>query len=316
MLTVVIVLSPKRKRLHKILLESLKMNTNRVKEIILITLGYDDIGYLDYQIDSLNNKGIRTVILSEDSKKSLAECRNRGCELATQEYVAFLDDDVIVTKLWERNILSNKKYDLVFGSVILHPIYYKYIRHGREMIYATASVFNNLLISRNKCIKSDCVYIFSPKTKSDMILCTRGLWGANFMVRKSILKRIGMFDCRLGYRKGGVLGGEDTDIVLRAFKKGIKVCFAEKAVVYHIVDPTKLSIRYALQKYATIPHAGIYYQLKHKIHIITYLISLLNVLVDKKLTLINKIDIISLALLGAFIGIILRILTQFDILSR
>jgi len=295
MITAVIILSPQRKDFHKFLVRSIGWQYPIIRELILVVLDTRDISYLEDVFSTLKNKAIRIRIIYESKEKTLAYCRNIGAKNALEKYIAFLDDDVILDKEWGRNLASILKngFKIVFGALELPQLYKKFINERRKLIYTFASLFNKKIIcKRSKKISK--IVIFKPLTDIDYLLCTRGLWGANLIIEKETLKKLGYFDEQLGYRKRALIGGEDSDIIIKAYKKGINVCFAENVIAYHFVDTSKLTLKYAIKKYSTIPYISSYYNIRHRISIFNYLFLIFMIIKDDRLSLIEKIDFIAI----------------------
>ena len=70
-----------------------------------------------------------------------------------------------------------------------------------------------------------------------------GVWANNMIIRRELIKRIGNFNIMLGYYKDDV-GGEDTEFKIRARKSGAIFLYNSSAVVYHSINPERLTFSY------------------------------------------------------------------------
>ena len=78
----------------------------------------------------------------------------------------------------------------------------------------------------------------------------------------NVIKKLGGFKS-LGYVSGIPIGGDDTELCIRAFRMGCKICYSSRAILIHVVDPRKMSKKYTLLKYSTITY--IYKELQPKL---------------------------------------------------
>lgn len=165
-----------------------------------------------------------------ESKQGLSFARNRGFHEASGEYLAYIDDDSIVPQdyLWSLLcILKEKEPDILGGPIF--PYYldqkppwfrdtYEIRKHGDSSGFST------------HCRVS----------------------GGNFVIRKSILKKIGLFDVNLGM-KGSQLGLNEDAKVLDTYRLNTpinlqKVYYALECYTKHYVSPYKMKISYIFKR--------------------------------------------------------------------
>jgi GT2 family glycosyltransferase len=149
------------------------------------------------------------IVYVQESTPGLSMARNRGIRIARGSVLLFTDDDCIPDVDWVNNIMqafAGSDYrQVVGGRVELHnpddvPLTIKSTLTAEE------------LTSHHQ------VYGF--------------LHGCNMAVGRAVLEEIGAFDVRLG--AGTKLrAAEDTDLVYRALKAGVRVTYNPTAVVYH-----------------------------------------------------------------------------------
>jgi GT2 family glycosyltransferase len=71
---------------------------------------------------------------------------------------------------------------------------------------------------------------------------SRSLVGANILLTRAILARVGLFDERLGPGAAGT--SEDTELARRILGAGARIGYLRDAIVYHAVDPARLTPSY------------------------------------------------------------------------
>jgi GT2 family glycosyltransferase len=133
------------------------------------------------------------------SERGASAKRNAGWRAATQDLVAFTDDDCAPEPGWLA-ALRRETADLVAGPVVAHP---------------------------------DDVDVSSVFGRTIEVLTEGPLFpAANVAVRRVRLVEVGGFDTALG-------GGEDTDLAWRVKATGATVAWAPEAVVRHAVRPVR-----------------------------------------------------------------------------
>ena len=68
--------------------------------------------------------------------------------------------------------------------------------------------------------------------------------GGNMALRRSAIRRYGVFDTSLGYVGESLIGGEECDLFERLQIAEAKYYYVPKAVMYHIIPKEKLSKEY------------------------------------------------------------------------
>jgi len=176
--------------------------------------------------------GVTIRILRTKREIGLGAARSIGARIALGRYIVFLDDDAIASKqLIESYIetFKSSRCDIVAG-----PCYPRYLGLScqRLPLWWDEVVLGGLIAVRN-----DIVYLSGEaKSPADYV------FGCNFAISKYVLKKVKGFKPWLGRIKGTLLSGEEWDFVTRALNKGFRVCFAKKAIVFHLIPYTKISI--------------------------------------------------------------------------
>jgi GT2 family glycosyltransferase len=149
---------------------------------------------------------------------------NEAIRAARGKILAFLDDDVIVDPGWLQSIdhfLKNNAY-LVAQGVIRIPSPEAEDPQTKRLLdrYHTIS---RLEYGREK-------------------QSLNSLNGANLVIYREVLDRIGHFDERLGPGAAGT--SEDVELARRIVRAGLKIGYIHEAIVYHRVDPSRLTDEY------------------------------------------------------------------------
>src|SRR6185295_1416432 len=149
---------------------------------------------------------------------------NDALKRATGDYLAFLDDDVVVDSGWLDAIdkyLQEKDYSAVQGQIELEgpsindPVVRKLVEKFRTI----------------------------PRLSfPEDVMETHSLNGANFFIAHAILRQVGGFDERLGPGASGT--SEDVELALRLRAAGVRIGYARKCVVFHRVDRDRLTESY------------------------------------------------------------------------
>ncbi|MEO8605422.1 MAG: glycosyltransferase [bacterium] len=137
--------------------------------------------------------------------------------------IVFTDDDVILPPDWLQALTAfcaaHPEYDAAMGKVLIDPAADAALRE-RIAFYRAVPHFD----------------------KGDESGDTHHLWGCNMAIRRHVFERVGGFDERLGPGTG--LANDDTELGVRIRAAGMRIAYVPAAVVYHEVDPSRLSPEY------------------------------------------------------------------------
>lgn len=149
---------------------------------------------------------------------------NEAIRASNSKILAFLDDDVVVDPGWLESIhrfLENNHYQVAQGVIrIASP-------------EADDPQISQLLDRYRTIPRLD----YSPETQN-----LTSLNGANVVIYREVLDRIGHFDQRLGPGAAGT--SEDVELAKRIVRAGLKIGYIHEAVVYHRVDRSRLTDDY------------------------------------------------------------------------
>lgn len=154
---------------------------------------------------------------------NIAITRNRTVQLASGDWIAFIDDDERAPREWLRELLgaaATFQADGVLAPVEprVPPEAPAWIRKGRFYDFP-----------------------HQPEGAEVPLNCMRF---GNVLLRANRLKaEAGPFDPRYG-----LMAGEDTDLLMRLARKGAKIVWTERAPVFEPVEAKRLSLRYLLMR--------------------------------------------------------------------
>lgn len=156
-------------------------------------------------------------------QKNISLTRNKTVELATGDWLAFIDDDERAPLPWLAQLMDaavRYRADAVLGPVnpVIPPNAPGWIRRGR-------------------------FYEF-PRMSSGAIIPPNRLRFGNVLVKSSWLRKSATpFDPSLG-----LTGGEDGDLLARLQQQGARIVWCDEAVVNEPVEPARLSLQWLLAR--------------------------------------------------------------------
>lgn len=190
-------------------------------------------------VDSFADTRIRLV---NAAGRGLAIARNVGIKNAQYGIIAFTDDDVIVDRRWLKNLAygfaQNKRVACVCGMAA-----------SAELITAAQSYFDRRARVWAHC--ESAVYDFETPPDDEPLFPLRvGAFGtgANFAVRREVVRELGGFDEGLGIGSP-TGGGEDVDMFVRVLLAGYLLVREPSAVVWHRHRRTAEELKVQIRNY-------------------------------------------------------------------
>ena len=159
------------------------------------------------------------------SSRGKSAVLNEAIRRSNGEVLAFLDDDVLVDESWleEIEVFFQKNPSTYVGQGIIRTT-------ARDSLDPEV----RRLLQRYRTI---------PQLEfSSDIGDLHSLNGANIAIRRAVFDRVGYFDERLGPGASGT--SEDVELAQRILKSGMKIGYMQRAIVYHRVDPERLTEKY------------------------------------------------------------------------
>lgn len=165
----------------------------------------------------------------DEPNQGLSYARNRGIRESVGEYIAIIDDDEHITEDFVAAYI--KLFDSVPEAVAAGgPIVARYPT-GRPRwmsCYTERPIANTMYFGEE-------VREF-PKGRVP--------GGGNMALRRSAIRRYGVFDTSLGYSGESLIGGEECDLFERLQIADAKYYYVPTAVMYHIIPREKLTKEY------------------------------------------------------------------------
>jgi succinoglycan biosynthesis protein ExoM len=153
--------------------------------------------------------------------QNIALTRNRTIELASGEWLAFVDDDERAPMPW------------------LHQLAAAAIQYGADGVLGP--VVPVMPLDAPAWIRRGTFYNWPRMGTGEVIPVNRLRFG-NVLLRGSFL-RAGAPPFDPAY---GLTGGEDGDLLGRLVQRGMRIVWCDEAVVHEPVEPSRLSLRWLL----------------------------------------------------------------------
>lgn len=164
-----------------------------------------------------------------ETNQGLSYARNRGIRESEGEYIAIVDDDERIAPEFVASYVA--LFDNLPDAVAAGgPIVAEYPT-GRPR---WMSAFTERPIA-NTMYFGDEVREF-PRGRVP--------GGGNMALRRTAVRRYGVFDTSLGYVGESLVGGEESDLFERLQIAEAKYYYVPKAVMYHIIPKEKLTLEY------------------------------------------------------------------------
>lgn len=175
-------------------------------EIVII----DDGSTSQYDVDHIQQISNFPIRFIKKEHSGITATKNKGIEEAQGEYVAFLDDDMVVSPLWLTQLMSGFKDENVAGV------------GSTNLTYPDANPLTQYSDYRELARKP-----FRDETREVLNVLT-----GSAVLRKDILQAVDGFNIRQS-EAGVPLGGDDVDLTWRIRNKGYQLRHVEGAVAYH-----------------------------------------------------------------------------------
>jgi len=196
-------------------------------EIIVVV----DHRYSNFMIQTVRKfQTIREILVIIEKEGGLSNARNAGYSVANGELLVYLDDDAMVPPDYIHQVLS--VWDQFAPDIMGGPVYPYYTDEKPGWFRDS---YETKCYEKNSGFSKTC-----------------RITGANFIIRKDILKNVGLFDKNLGM-KGDTLGlGEEAKVLdtyrLQTPVAEQKVFYSLEVFVYHHVPKNKMCISYFLNR--------------------------------------------------------------------
>jgi glycosyltransferase involved in cell wall biosynthesis len=196
-----------------------------------------DVLFLDQQ-DDADMRGLCAALANERISfryvtippHGLSFARNRAIALSPNDVILFIDSDAVADPHWARLLAETLGRDgvgVAGGRIV--PRW-----HGRP-----------LLLARSRIVLS-CYSMLDVGTGE---MAIDRVVGAGFGVHRRHLGEDAKFDEGLGRRPGALLGGEETELCVRARARGLQTLYNGRALVEHQVLPERISNLWLMRRF-------------------------------------------------------------------
>jgi glucosyl-dolichyl phosphate glucuronosyltransferase len=170
---------------------------------------------------SLAVDDLKMILIRFDKEVGLSAARNHGISIAKGDYIAFIDDDCIVSEHWIEEIQNGINAG---GEILGGPL--------RPLFKAKPPKWWN---------ENELGYFVGVGNSK-----SRKIWGANMVFKKEVFQKIGVFNPNIGRQKGKLLGFEDARLISKG-EKSCRILFLPKAEVLHLVGAQRLTLKYIIR---------------------------------------------------------------------
>jgi GT2 family glycosyltransferase len=221
------IIVPTRNRCDALLklLDSLKKLRHLEKIQPEIIIGDNDSSDSTWEALQLESRDFPTELrLIKVTTPGKSAVMNEAIRASRGQILAFLDDDVVVDPGWLQAIddfFKNNPFLVAQGVIRVPP-------SEAEDPQTKRLLDRYHTISRLE---------YGPEEQS-----LSSLNGANIVILRDIFDKVGVFDERLGPGAAGT--SEDVELARRILRAGLKIGYIHEAIVYHRVDPARLTDQY------------------------------------------------------------------------
>ena len=173
------------------------------------------------------------VKLTRADQAGLSLARNRGVQLAVADWVVFLDDDAVPFSDWLGKLLATVSAASPTQAVIGGGIYPRW----------PDGMSGEHLSKRWKMFLS-----LAEAEKPGSVTDGYPVNGANYAVRRRVLRDIGGFSERLGRIGGSLISGDDSHVTKRVLDAGFRADFDPAFKVYHKISRERLKLSWILRR--------------------------------------------------------------------
>ena len=203
--------------MNKLFLDKLKLNTYNEFELIIV-----DNGSTDGSREFFKENGV--IVIENDGNYSYPYCQNRGIEKAKSEYLCFLNNDIIVSKNWDKNLIENMEFNglevaTTCGVERLENLKAtKKYKRKWQRIKNLVGIFGRdrkTLELMHKTMHPNWEKFCEDRNQKFKNQIIEGFVGNTVVIKRTALAKIGMWDERIQ--------GADFDLFIRTKKRSLEV---------------------------------------------------------------------------------------------
>ena len=162
----------------------------------------------------------------KENKLGLSYARNKALSVIKSEWIAFVDDDVVVGVNYVRTIQT--------------------IIQEHEFVFFGGEIKARYIGKKPKWIP-DNFNEFSVQTSSNKVLNSGFIVGANMIMKRDLILSIGGFDVNLGMKGDNTGYGEEDHIQYLLRERNYEIAYFSELSVDHIVHENKLLLKWHIQ---------------------------------------------------------------------
>jgi glycosyltransferase involved in cell wall biosynthesis len=216
------------------LLDSIKSQTYKNIEVIFVAERSKELYEKVKEYGEKIGLGMFKVLFNY-GEPGLSQARNLGIKHANGQIIAFVDDDVVLSSCWAKELVRTFMLDdNIIG--VTGPALPLWV--DKSLSWLPEEL--HWLVS--------CTTWFNYKEIVDV----RNVWGHNMSFKSEVFKRIGYFQTWTGFSYRVPLFtsslGEDVDFSLRTKKIGKRLVYNPKVKVWHKVYREKLSLKFMMER--------------------------------------------------------------------
>lgn len=170
---------------------------------------------------------VKNLTWVHETRPGLSNARNVAMAQAKGEIIAFVDDDAFAVEGWAAAMLE------AFATL------------GPDVAAIGGRVVPQFRAARPAWLSDRLMsYLSMVDLGEETRLLGEGEWvvGANLAYRSEALRATGGFSTNLGrIGNAGLLSAEETEVAAKLMAKGLKIGYAPKAQVAHLVDDSRTS---------------------------------------------------------------------------
>ena len=159
----------------------------------------------------------------------LSHARNLAIEACKTDTLLFIDADATARFDWAKKLAETLHLENIG------------VAGGRVFLVWSRKP---LLVARARVVREQ----YSMLDYGPGMMPVRKIVGAGFGINIQRMGGEAIFDEKLGRQKGKLLGGEETDLCLRAIRAGLRVMYQGDAIVDHQVLPDKVTYRWIFRR--------------------------------------------------------------------
>ena len=211
--------------------DSLLNQTHKEMEIIIVVDGNQELYHIIVE-DYGAQESVKAVSMKENMGVSIA--RNTGIKAAHGDIIAFFDDDAIAEKRWVQNLVDTyQKLDAIAVGGKILPIW----------LPKKPDYFPEEL--------GWLVGMTGEGFAEEKVAEVRNTWESNMSFKREVFEKVGLFNEKLGFAKGGTsyIQGPAAEFSLRMkYKLGKGVIYNPEAVIYHKIPLHKTEVKLLLKR--------------------------------------------------------------------